>query len=252
MRIYLMLALLAISLVVEKSAFAYDYEVPIAVTETAKRIQNIIGTNKDKLSVRASSIAGLYEAMMGTEVVYISRDGRHFMMGSIYETNTRRNLTEERRNKLRIAAINAIDERDMVVFAPSEKSKYTINVFTDVNCGYCSRFHNDVPELNKAGVKVRYLAFPRAGIGSETYKTMQSVWCAENQQQAMTDAKARRDVKPAKCNNPIAQQYELGKRVGVAGTPTLILPDGELVGGYLPAKRLISYLKEKSSPFSRR
>jgi thiol:disulfide interchange protein DsbC len=247
MRIYLMLAL---SLLIGNSTFAY--EVPQAVTKTAKTLQRLIEADSEKLSVNATPIAGLYEATIGAEVIYISADGRHFVAGNLFETNTRRNLTDERRKQLRIDALNAIKERKMVVFAPEKETQYTINVFTDVDCPYCSKFHDEVPALNEAGVKVRYFAFPRAGVGSKTYNTMVSVWCAEDQQQAMTDAKARRKIKPATCKNPVAKQYKLGQRIGITGTPALVLSDGELVPGYVPAKDLISHLRKKSSPFSMR
>jgi len=263
MRIYLILALLASSLVIGKSTFAQEVpvkapeapaavtetvkapEVPTAVTETVKRVQQLLRVKSDKASVTTSPITGLYEVVIGGEVIYITADGRHFVIGNIYESKSARNLTDAKRAELRIAALNELKEADMVVFAPEKETLYTINVFTDVDCPYCSKFHNQVPELNKAGIKVRYLAFPRAGVGSKTYKTMVSVWCAEDKQQALTDAKARREVKPATCENPVAQQYELGQRIGITGTPAMVLSDGELVPGYVPAKKLIGYLQQK-------
>ncbi|MCK5664745.1 MAG: thioredoxin fold domain-containing protein, partial [Thiotrichaceae bacterium] len=116
----------------------------------------------------------------------------------------------------------------------------------------CSKFHNEVAKLNEAGVKVRYFSFPRAGVGSSTYNKMVSVWCSKDQQQAMTDAKERRNVKAATCKNPITKQYELGQRIGITGTPALVLSDGTLVPGYVPAAKLIPYLQKASLPFSGR
>ncbi len=266
MRIYLSLALLASTLLVGKSTFAQEVpeivepsevpaavtetvkapEVPAAVTETVKRVQQLLRVKNNKVSaVTASPVTGLYEVVIGGEVIYISADGRYFVAGNIYESKSRRNLTDEKRAQLRVAALNELKEADMVVFAPEKETLHTINVFTDVDCPYCSKFHKEVPELNKAGIKVRYLAFPRAGVGSKTYKTMVSVWCAKDKQQALTDAKARRAVKPATCENPVAQQYELGQRLGITGTPAMVLSDGELVPGYVAAKKLIGYLQQK-------
>jgi thiol:disulfide interchange protein DsbC len=221
-------------------------KVPSAITERLKKLKI-----KDA-SITPASIADLYEVAAGQDMFYITADGRYIMMGNIIDLSTRQNLTQKRqeelrqaRNPIRKKAIDAVNEKDMVIFAPEKETKYTVNVFTDVSCGYCAKFHQEVPELNKAGVKVRYLAFPRAGVGSETYKKMVSVWCAKDRQAAMTDAKARRKVEKATCNNPIDSQYQLGQKLGVNGTPALILSNGELVPGYLPAKRLISLLKEK-------
>jgi len=276
MRIYLMSALLATSLVVGKSTFAVPEapdtakapevpatvtkttpdtvikkapEVPAAVTKIVKQLQKLLKAEADKVSVTASPVPGLYEVVIGGEVIYAATDSNgkgYFLAGNLYESESRRNLTDERRSGLRAAAFKKeVKEADTVVFAPKGKTEYTVNVFTDVDCGYCRKIHNEVPELNKNGVKVRYLAFPRAGVGSKTYKTMVSVWCAEDQQQAMTDAKAGSEVKSATCNNPVESQYELGQRVGITGTPALVLSDGELIPGYVPAKRLIARLQQK-------
>ncbi len=223
-------------------------KVPSAITESLKKIIKDI----NDVSITSAPIADLYEVATGEDMFYITADGRYIMMGNIIDFSTRQNLTQQRqealrqaRNPIRKKAIDAVSEKDMVIFAPEKETKYTVNVFTDVSCGYCAKFHQEVPELNKAGVKVRYLAFPRAGIRSDTYKKMVSVWCAKDRQTAMTDAKARRKVEEATCNNPIESQYKLGQKLGVNGTPALILSNGELVPGYLPAKRLISLLKEK-------
>ncbi len=240
MRIFMLLTLLAFC----SSSVA---EVPNAVIQTAEHIQHLMKADGDTLAIQTTPIAGLYEAVIGSEVVYISTDGQHFVTGNIYETRTRRNLTDEKRGQLRAKAINTIDEKEMVVFAPKKETRYTINVFTDVDCPYCSKFHLQVPKLNRAGIKVRYFAFPRAGVGSGTYETMVSVWCAKNSQQAMTDAKARREIKPAKCNNPVAQHYQLGQRIGITGTPAMVLSDGELIPGYVPAAQLLAYLRQKFS-----
>lgn len=267
MRIYLILALLAISLstlaqektteVEEKatekttpfSTPATPAKIPRAVKKTAKRF---FGKEAAKTVVPAP-IKGLYEIVVGNEdVLYISRNGRYIVAGNVFEARTRTNLTEERRTQLRKAqkpermkAINTVPEKEMVVFAPEGKVKHTINVFTDVDCGFCAKFHQEVPTLTQAGIKVRYLAFPRAGVDSATYKKMVSVWCASNQQQAMSDAKAGLDIKQKTCKNPVKAQLSLGQKIGITGTPAMVFSDGELVPGYVEATKLIPWLNEK-------
>ncbi len=238
MRIYLIVALLAIY----SSAFAV--EIPKEVTKTAKSLTYLLRGNPSLDRIRKTPIAGLYEATLGSNIIYITANGKHFLLGEMYKSKGTVNLTENTRNNIRMQAINAIDESEMVVFAPKRETKYTVNVFTDVDCGYCAKFHKEVPLLNRAGVKVRYLAFPRAGIGSETYNTMVSVWCADNQQKAMTDAKNRRKIKTKTCNHPIDKLYNLGQDIGVTGTPALVLPNGKLLPGYIPYYQLISYLQQ--------
>lgn len=239
MRIYLIVALLAIS----SSSFAV--EIPKEVSTTAKSLTSLLRGNPSLDGIRKTAIAGLYEATLGSTIIYITADGKNFILGEMYKTKGTVNLTESRRNNIRMKAINAIDESEMIVFAPKQRAtKYTINVFTDIDCGYCAKFHQEVPLLNRAGVKVRYLAFPRAGIGSDTYNRMVSVWCADNKQQAITDAKNRREVKSKTCNHPIDKLYNLGQDIGVTGTPAIVLPNGKLLAGYVPYYQLIHYLQQ--------
>ncbi|RKZ45702.1 MAG: DsbC family protein [Candidatus Parabeggiatoa sp. nov. 3] len=259
MRISMILALLALS----SSAFAADtptskaqQQVPSAVTATAKKM---FGEEASK-KVARSPVAGLYEVIVGNgDVLYISLNGRHIIAGNIFSRNGK-NLTKKRQNELRQEdnprrqkAINAVDETEMVVFAPKGETKYTVNVFTDVDCGYCAKFHQERQKLNEGGVKVRYLAFPRAGVDSTTYKKMVSIWCASDQQKAMTDAKERKSLGWVSCSikskknsrKNIKAQLELGQSIGVSGTPAMVLEDGELMPGYVPADKLIPFLEEK-------
>lgn len=219
--------------------------IPPAVTATLKSLLNpTLATNPPV--VVPSLINGLYEATIGFDVIYIAADGKHVLLGNLLDAKTHENLTDRKRDKLRVKAINSIAENEMIIFKPEKETKYTVNVFTDVDCGYCAKFHQEVPALNQAGVAVRYLAFPRAGLDSDTHKKMVSVWCAKDRQTAITDAKAKRDVPKAECDNPIRKEFELGRSMGVTGTPALVLEDGELVPGYVPADRLVSHLQQKA------
>ncbi len=193
--------------------------------------------------IAPSGVPGLYEVTLGPHVVYISKDGRHVLRGDLIEIESGENLTEASRSAARLAALGKLDEKDMVVFTP-ETTKHSITVFTDVDCPYCSKLHRDVPKLTAQGVKVRYLAFPRAGISSGTYNKMVSVWCADDPLKAMTDAKARRPVAARECPNPVAAQYHLGRRLGIRGTPTIFLESGEMIPGYVPAERLVKMMEQ--------
>ena len=218
-------------------------EVPKTVMTALKRIFNPT-VKIDTSNIKKSAVSGLYEIVVGVEVFYISEDGEHFIVGDVRSTNTRENLTENRRAELRLAAIEKIDDKDAIEFAPADK-KYTVNVFTDVDCPYCSKIHNEVKKLNAKGVSVRYLAFPRSAVGSKTWNRMVSVWCADDRHQAMTDAKANKTIEEKlDCENPLEQQKTLGMHIGVTGTPALILPNGELVPGYMPAERLLGLIEE--------
>ena len=134
----------------------------------------------------------------------------------------------------------------MIVFAP-EVVRHTITVFTDVDCGYCARMHRQMADYNRLGIKIRYTAFPRAGVGSSTWDKMVSVWCAKDQHNAITDAKAGNAIEPRSCPNPVREQYEAGRAIGVTGTPALVLESGEIIPGYVPPDELASRLDGKVS-----
>ena len=129
-----------------------------------------------------------------------------------------------------------------MVFAPEKEVKHTISVFTDIDCGYCRKLHQEMAEYNKHGIKVRYLAYPRAGVGSEAYEKAVSVWCADDRQKAMTAAKTGGELKQKTCDNPVEAQFMLGQQLGISGTPALMLEDGQIFPGYVPADRLITML----------
>jgi thiol:disulfide interchange protein DsbC len=130
-----------------------------------------------------------------------------------------------------------------VIEFKADKEKYVVNVFTDISCGYCRKLHNEIAEYNKKGITVRYLAFPRGGLVSQSYKDMVSVWCSADKQEAMTTAKGGGQVADTSCENKVAQQYKFGQAIGVSGTPNIILPDGTMIPGYQPPKELLDALK---------
>lgn len=193
-------------------------------------------------SVAPTAIPGLYEVVLGGQVLYLSEDGRFAVQGDILDLGSRANLTENRRGELRGKAIEAVGESNMVVFAPEGPVKHTVTVFTDIDCGYCRKMHSQIADYNKEGIKIRYLWFPREGIGSESYSKAVAVWCAENRQDALTRAKRGENIEQKTCDNPVQAQYELGQKLGVRGTPSLILESGEMLPGYVPPTQLAELL----------
>jgi thiol:disulfide interchange protein DsbC len=188
-------------------------------------------------SIIAAPLAGFYEVAYGPQIIYISKDGHYVLQGDILDARERKNLTEERRSAKRIAAIDSVSEDKMIVFAPKQV-KHTISVFTDIDCGYCRKLHQEINEFTAQGIKVRYLAFPRAGIGSPSYEKAVSVWCAADRNTAITRAKAGKEIEKKDCDNPVKAEYELGRRVGVNGTPSIVLEDGSMLPGYVPPRKL--------------
>ncbi|MEX2525123.1 MAG: DsbC family protein [Gammaproteobacteria bacterium] len=213
---------------------AADQNAPAAVSAAMEELF----PDMDVSSIRESKIPGLYEVMSGTEVFYISADGQYLLQGDLFDLSQRRNLTEAQRASVRIDVLNNIPVSEYIEFAP-ENPEHVIYVFTDVSCGYCRRLHNDVPRLNRNGLAVRYLAFPRQGTGSSTYKQMVSVWCAEDPKAALTAAKQGQHIQPASCRNPVQDQFNLGRSLGVRGTPAIYMDDGREIPGYRPPEELL-------------
>jgi thiol:disulfide interchange protein DsbC len=194
--------------------------------------------------LRPSPIPGMYEFAQGADVSYLTTDGKYFIDGNVYDMDTRTNLTEAVRTHARVALIAAVPESQMVIFSP-DKPRYTITVFTDVDCAYCRKLHSEMAELNKLGVRVRYVFFPRTGPDTESWPKAEAVWCAANRNEALTQAKAgaRMDLTKTCGATPVAREYELGQSIGVRGTPAIVTEAGDLIEGYMPPQDLVKQLK---------
>tara|TARA_B100000767_G_scaffold261869_1_gene273968 strand:+ start:571 stop:1299 length:729 start_codon:yes stop_codon:yes gene_type:complete len=192
-------------------------------------------------SVTETPVKGIFQVdITKGPTIYLTKDGQHFFTGDFFalSNNNLVNLGEQARERQRAASLSTLSMRDMIVFAP-KKNKAHVYVFTDVDCYYCQKLHQEVPALNALGIEVRYLAYPRAGIGSESYQDMASAWCADDPQDSLTTLKSGGDIPSNVCeDNPIAQQYALGEDLGVKGTPALITEAGVLLPGYMPADKL--------------
>ena len=195
--------------------------------------------------VAPSPLPGIYLLeLAGGTVFYGTADGRYLFAGDLYELQEDDlvNLAERDRMQKRHELMAAVNRKDMVIFPAKGTAKAAIAVFTDVDCGYCRKLHQEVPRLNELGVEVRYLAYPRAGVGSASYQKIVSAWCATDPNAAITALKAGAEIPSATCKNPVADQFELGHQVGVTGTPAIVLEDGSLLPGYMPADELASRL----------
>ncbi|MEM6301183.1 MAG: DsbC family protein [Pseudomonadota bacterium] len=197
-------------------------------------------------SVERSEIPGVYRVeLTDGPVVYSSADGSFFVVGDLYavESDGLVNVAELRRSEARKEVLAAVPKTDQIVFAPDGGTKSFITVFTDVSCFYCQKLHKEVPELNKRGIEVRYLAYPREGLGSKGFRQLASAWCASDQQSTLTRLKNREDLDENVCpGNPVADQFALGQQLGVRGTPAIVLPGGEMIPGYKSADELLTLL----------
>jgi thiol:disulfide interchange protein DsbC len=194
-------------------------------------------------TVQTSEIPGMLEVQfVDGPLIYSTPGGDYFIVGDMFGVgpNGFINLAEQRRDGERVEQLASLDVDDMIVFAPEGEPRAVMTVFTDVSCFYCQKLHKEVPELNKNGVEVRYLAYPRAGIGSEAYRQLATAWCADNKQETLTIMKNRQSVSENVCaGNPVAAQYLLGQKMSVRGTPAIITDTGKMIPGYQSADDLM-------------
>ena len=201
-------------------------------------------------NIQPSPIPGVFEVQRGYLFGYVSADGRYLIQGDLVDMEKGEEITENRRRADRLAALKALGN-NYIEFAPTPPiaTKYTINVFTDVDCGYCRKLHNDIAGYNAQGIAVRYLFFPRSGPNTESFYKAQAVWCSADRRDALTRAKRGETLAAGtKCENPVLREYKLGEDLGVHGTPAMVLPNGDLFPGYVPPTQLAALLASTASP----
>ncbi len=189
-----------------------------------------------------SEVAGIYKVVFdGKGHVYADEAGDFFFVGDLYQVEKNRivNVTEMQANGPRAELLSKVSRDDMIIFSPEGEVKASVVVFTDVDCGYCRKLHNEVPKMNELGIEIKYLAYPRAGIGSPSYRKIASAWCADDPRDAITKLKSGIEIPTNVCEgNPVANQFNIGIQSGLSGTPAIVLESGELIPGYMPAAKL--------------
>jgi thiol:disulfide interchange protein DsbC len=202
-------------------------------------------------SVRPAPMQGFYQVIASGHLVYVSSDGKYMLNGDLIDLGKKKNITEDGWSDFRKAELAKVPAADRIVFSPPNP-KYRVTVFTDVNCAYCRQLHEHIADFNKAGIAVEYVAWPREGVTNEsghttpTYNEMVSVWCASDRKAAFTAAKQGKTPKATNCPNPVKDEFELGVKLGVSGTPSIIGDNGALLGGYMTPDQLLQALKAGS------
>ena len=216
-----------------------------AVEQGYDQVQQLFGQlNLQVNAISDAPIDGLVQVFTNRGLFFASKDGQYFVEGKIYDIQ-KRELLNDSQMRPYIQKLMAQSQNDVIEYK-AKNEKYVVNVFTDPSCGYCRKLHNEMQGYNDAGITVRYLAFPRGGLGSETSLQMQHIWCSKDSQAALTAAKDGDAVEPVMCNNPVKKQYEMGQSFGISGTPAIILPNGRLIPGYQPPKQLLAQLESGS------
>jgi thiol:disulfide interchange protein DsbC len=197
--------------------------------------------------VHPTPVAGVFEVRRGADIVYMSGDGQYVFIGDLYNVPSHSNLTEAHRRVLREKLIDSIPESRMVIFSPPEP-KYTVTVFTDVDCAYCRELHRQIADYNRLGVRVRYIFYPRTGPDTASWHKAEQVWCSADRKSALTRAKLGQALDAKPCGDtPVAQEYALGRAIGLQGTPGIVASNGAMIGGYLPPQALVEELAQQQA-----
>jgi len=239
----LMLSLLTISLLTSGSLLA-------AEDSSLEMVRAKIDALFEEISpedVNTSPIDGWYTVQKGSIVAYVSADGRYLLQGDLIDLDQQLNLSERSRLNARKALMSSIEDDQTILFSP-EEIKYSVTVFTDVDCTYCRKLHSEIDQYLAQGIQVRYLLYPRNGPTSPSWSTSEDVWCARDRNAALTAAKLGRNVDTLKCDvSMVTTHYMLGRDVGLSGTPAIVFDDGTLVSGYLPAQALSTRLRQAAA-----
>lgn len=212
------------------------------VSERLRKALSVPGSGVEIADIQSTPVPGVYEVQLANgPVVYTLENGDYFVVGDLFAVNPGGfvNISELRRNTQRKEQLAAINREEMIVFEPEGEPRGAVTVFTDITCGYCQKLHQEVPELNRRGIEVRYLAYPRTGLDTPGYRMLVTTWCAEDRNQTLTRMKNRERVDEALCeNNPVSEHFMLGQQMGVRGTPALFLDNGQMIAGYRTADQL--------------
>lgn len=200
-----------------------------------------LGFSKNDISISPTAMPNMKSVITSSGVFYITNDGRFLAQGPIYDM--RSGKPENLANATNLKLLSSIAKDAIVYQAPKEK--YSIYVFSDYTCGYCKKLHEEINHYLDAGISVHYFAFPRAGLDSEVGQNMQSIWSAKDRKAAFDNAYKGGKISSASSMVPyVKMQFEIGRKIGLSGTPAIILPNGELLAGYVPADKLLEILQK--------
>ncbi len=238
---WLVLSLAAIASVSQ----AQDYP------EVSNAIERLI-PNAQQVAIAETPVPGVLEVQVDSDIIYLSADGGYLFQGKLFDLEKRLDLTDQARSEIRRELLGGVSISEQITFAPANP-EHEVIIFTDVDCGYCRKLHEQMAQYNDLGIAVHYMMYPRSGIGSPSYDKAVSVWCSADQKTAMTEAKRGSEPVKRECDNPVESQYRLGQKIGMTGTPAIVTKDGTLIPGYVPPEALkqrLDALAAISSPAS--
>lgn len=237
--------LVAVALIFSFSANAKDESIKKALTKELSRLSSSIKvTQLEKIS----GLDNVYQAILSSgEIVYTDKKASFIMFGNFLDMRQKeiKNLTEIKAAEFKIEKLKAVSSKDTINYAAKGKKRGLLYIFTDISCPYCHKMHDEIADLNKQGIEVRYLAFPRSGLKGDTYKKMHNIWCANDRHKALDGGYKNKSVAKASsfCKSLVSEQFNLGRQLGVTGTPAVFTQDGKQIGGYAQTSKILKALK---------
>ena len=244
----LMKYILAVGLMSCMSAsFAAD---SVDRAEITKLLKSRLGASVVVSEPVETPAEGIYQAKYGSKIAYLTGNGRYIFLGDMVDLQTQENLTEESRRVVSKEILASVEIKDLAVYpSTAADTKAVLNVFTDTSCPYCKKLHEEVPDLQKAGIEVRYFPFPRGGARGPGYSALKQVWCGKDKAKTMNIAKeVELGILPTgDCAEAsfVDEGYNIGNQLGVSGTPALFTSEGQKIEGYVPSAKLIPMLLAK-------
>jgi len=226
--------LAAAALTLSFGACAQDATIRKALAERIPQMEKID-------EVRATAMPGLYEVRIGTDLFYSDAKGNYLIQGELIDTKARRNLTEDRINKLTAVDFSALPLKDAVTIVRGD-GKRKLAVFEDPNCGYCKRFERDLQNVDN--VTVYLFLYPI--LSPDSAEKSRNIWCAKDKATTWHDFMLR-DKAPntASCDTSALQRnLAFGKKYKITGTPTLIFANGARAPGAISAQDVEKRLAE--------
>lgn len=209
-----------------------------AVVEALQTNLTASGIEERIVSAVPTDMDGIYWVTAeGLPSFFTDKSGKHIIQGQIIAVGEAQpvDISAALTAKTAQEALKAVDKKEMIIYPAKGETKSVIYAFTDADCGYCRKLHEEMDDINARGIEVRYLAWPRS---QESVPKMEAIWCSQDRNAAMNQAKMGADVQAPSCANPVQEHMALGARLGVRGTPAVFTETGEQVGGYLPAAQL--------------
>lgn len=230
-------------------AFTVSAEEPLPEAITQAITQQLTQVKPDVVitSITTSPISGLYKVTLenSNQVIFSDKTGGYFIAGDMYKIDEN-NLINLQKEERIINLLSQIDLQDMIIYRTQGVVKNILYIFTDVDCPYCVKLHQEIPSLTQRGIEIRYLAYPRSGLYSPAFTKLAAAWCSADPHETLSKLQqgGYTNMDDDCDDRMIEEQYVIGNQIGVNGTPSIVLPNGKVISGYHSAEELIALLHE--------